>query len=466
MAYPVIPETITVHLGEPDESAPNVTVSFPDYIKNVASSEVYPTWPENALRANILAQISFALNRVYTEYYRSRGYDFDITNSTAYDQAFVNGRDIFENISQLVDETFNNYLARENRIEPLFAEYCNGTSVMCEGLSQWGSVTLANEGLAPYDILTRYYGDDLRIVYNAPIAQIEPSEPEVLLRLGSSGNDVAFVQLRLNRISQNYPSIPKIEPVDGVFGVETENAVREFQRIFNLDRDGIVGKATWYKIQFIYNAVKRLNELVSEGITEDEIPNQYPEAIVEGDTGIGPATVQYYLNLIAAFNDAIPSVEQTGIYGPETVEAVSAFQRAYGLPVTGTVDDATWNLMFDAYYGIVASLGDEQFSEGVPPFPGIFLKFGSEGAEVSRLQEFLNAAATLYEEIPSVPQTGVFDEDTRDAIYAVQALFGYPINGIAGPLVWDTLAQIEFDLKTGALRREGQFGGTLSQDNF
>ena len=167
MVLPVIPEYITVHLGEPDESAQNVTVSFPDYIKNVASSEIYPTWPESALRANILAQISFALNRVYTEYYRSRGYDFDITNSTAFDQSFVYGRDIFENISQIVDEIFNDYLVREGNIEPLFAVYCNGTTVTCDGLSQWGSVELANQGLVPYDILRNYYGDDIQIISNA-----------------------------------------------------------------------------------------------------------------------------------------------------------------------------------------------------------------------------------------------------------------------------------------------------------
>ena len=204
MPYPVIPEYITVHLGAPDSPAQNVTVPFPDYIKNVASSEIYPTWPESALRANILAQISFALNRIYTEYYPSRGYDFDITNSTAMDQSFVYGRDIFENISRIVDEIFNNYIRRGNNIEPLFAVYCNGTTVTCEGLSQWGSVELANLGYVPYDILRTYYGDDINIVYNAPVSEIEPSVPEILLRLGSVGNDVAFVQTRLNRISANW----------------------------------------------------------------------------------------------------------------------------------------------------------------------------------------------------------------------------------------------------------------------
>ncbi|MBO5005809.1 MAG: peptidoglycan-binding protein, partial [Clostridia bacterium] len=255
---PVIPENITVHLGAPSSDAPNVTVSFPDYIKNVASSEIYPTWPENALRANIYAQISFALNRIYTEYYRSRGYDFDITNSTAIDQSFVYGRDIFDNISEIVDDIFNDYIVRGGFVEPLFALYCDGTTVTCDGLSQWGSVDLAEQGYIPYDILRYYYGDDINIVMDAPVENIDQSYPSVPLSLGSAGNDVRTVQTRLNRISANYPAIPKISNPNGIFSSETDAAVRKFQEIFSLTADGIVGKATWYRIQSIYNAVKKL----------------------------------------------------------------------------------------------------------------------------------------------------------------------------------------------------------------
>ena len=459
MPYPVIPEYITVHLGAPDAPAQNVTVPFTDYIKNVASSEIYPTWPESALRANILAQISFALNRIYTEYYPSRGYDFDITNSTAMDQSFVYGRDIFENISRIVDEIFNNYIRRGNNIEPLFAVYCNGTTVTCEGLSQWGSVELANLGYVPYDILRTYYGDDINIVYNAPVSEVEPSVPEILLRLGSVGNDVAFMQTRLNRISANYPSIPKIDPVDGIFGVETENAVREFQRVFDLDVDGIMGKATWYKIQFVYNAVKKLNELFSEGLTFDEAVQQFQGVMAEGDKGYEVSVVQYYLNTVAEFIAEVPSVSMNGVFDEQMKNSVIAFQTYAGLPATGVVDDATWNLLFDAYYGIIQSLSPEQSGAEVPPFPGTFLKLGSTGPEVEQLQSFINAAAGVYEEIPEIPLTGIYDENTRDAIYAVQAVFGYPINGIVGPLTWDTLANIYNDVETGSGRAEGQFSG-------
>ena len=241
-----IPETITVHLGAPAADAPNVTVSFPDYIKNVASSEVYPTWPEDALRANIYAQISFALNRYYTEWYRSQGYDFDITNSTRYDQAYVQGCNIFDNISAIVDEIFNSYIVRDGSVEPYFTQYCNGTTVTCEGLSQWGTVPLAEQGLSPLEILQNYYGNDIRIVADAPVRSTGQSYPGQPLRLGMAGNVVRYKQVQLNRISRNYPAIPKINPVDGIFGTQTENAVRAFQRIFK------------FLLNLVYNLLKRL----------------------------------------------------------------------------------------------------------------------------------------------------------------------------------------------------------------
>lgn len=456
---PTVPERIRVHLGAPDASAQNVTVSFPDYIKNVASSEIYPTWPEAALRANIYAQISFALNRIYTEYYPSRGYDFDITNNTAYDQAFIYGRDFFGNIGRIVDEIFNNYIVRRGSVVPLFAIYCNGTTVSCDGMSQWGTVELENQGLGPYDILTYYYGDDIDIIENAPIAEVEPSNPQNPLKLGKLGNDVTFIQLRLNRISANYPAIPKIDPVDGAFGVETENAVKEFQRIFGLVVDGIVGKATWYKIQFIYNSVKRLSELQSEGLTLDEVSKQYPEELALGDENIWVFIIQYYLRIISTFNPKIPEVPFDGVYGEETENAVYAFQGEYGLTQTGVVNERTWNTMFYAYYGLINSATDEQIGDGALPFPGTFLKLGAEGEDVLVLQKYLNAAASIYEQIPEIPETSVFDTNTRDAVFSAQSLFDLPINGIVGPVLWDTLGQIYAAINDGEYRSPGQYSG-------
>jgi peptidoglycan hydrolase-like protein with peptidoglycan-binding domain len=462
---PTIPETITVHLGAPSQPAANVTLPFLDYVKNVASSEVYPTWPEEAIRANIYAQISFALNRVYTEFYRNQGYDFDITSSTAYDQAFVNGRDIFENISRIVDETFNQYIVRNGSIEPLFAVYCNGTTTTCNGLSQWGTVELAEQGLGPYDILTRYYGNNISLVTNAPIAELRPSQPEILLRRGTVGNDVAFIQSRLNRISANYPAIPKILPVDGFFGIETENAVKKFQNIFNLAEDGIVGKATWYKIQFIYNAVKKLNELESEGLRLEDVSKFFPGTLNLGDTGESVEVIQYFLTAIAFFNSAIPAPVYSGVYDEQTRDAVIAFQAFAGLPQTGITDDATWNLIYDNYLGDIRSLTPEQIGTAIIPFPGTFLRLGDTGADVVQLQEFINVASSIYPAIPPVPITGVYDEDTRDAIYAAETLFGLEVDGITGPLVWDTLADIYNDAESGAVRQEGQFSGNdLSQN--
>jgi hypothetical protein len=297
---PFIPDFITVHLGAPsDSSAPNVTLPFVDYIKNVASSEIYPTWPENALRANIYAQISFALNRIYTEYYRSRGYPFDITSSTAFDQYFVNGRDIFENIDRIVSDIFDSYLRRPGAVEPLFAQYCDGINVSCPGgLSQWGSVTLAEQGLTPFEILQNYYGDDLELVRNVPVGSVEATPPPVPLRLGSSSDDVRTAQIRLNRISNNYPSIPKIVETDGIFLEDTEAAVRRFQEIFNLTPDGVIGRSTWYAIERIYSSVKRLNELNSEGITLEEVTKQFPEVLRLGSTGIGVSNLQYFLDYL------------------------------------------------------------------------------------------------------------------------------------------------------------------------
>lgn len=291
---PYVPQRITVHLGAPSASADNVTVSFSDYVKNVASSEIYPTWEESALRANILAIVSFALNRVYTEFYRSRGYDFDITSSTAYDQFFVRGRSFFSNVSRLVDELFNSYLRRPGFVEPLAAKFCNGTTVTCEGLSQWGSQALAQQGYNSTQILRSYYGD-VEIVANAPVQDYVSSYPGTPLRRGSVGPNVVVIQIELNRISQNYPAIPKVSVVDGIFGAATENSVTVFQEIFNLTPDGVVGPATWYALVRLYTAVTSLSELRSQGQRFYTIAWNKGRPLVPGDRGIQVEHLQYML---------------------------------------------------------------------------------------------------------------------------------------------------------------------------
>ena len=348
---PYVPQTITVHLGAPSASAANVTVSFADYVKNVASSEIYPTWEESALRANILAIVSFALNRVYTEFYRSRGYDFDITNSTAYDQFFINGRSFFDNVSRIVDELFNNYLRRPGFVEPLAAKFCNGTTVTCEGLSQWGSQNLALQGYNFTQILRSYYGN-VEIVTNAPIRGNTASYPGTPLRRGSSGPNVVIIQVALNRISQNYPAIPKLPNTDGIFGSGTEASVKKFQEIFNLTPDGIVGKATWYALVRLYTAVTSLSELRSQGQQFYSINWSYPDPLQEGDTGDKIRHLQYMLSILSTFIPQIPNVAIDGIFGPKTRDAVLAAQRWFSLPETGLVDDNTWDEIYDQFSGI------------------------------------------------------------------------------------------------------------------
>ena len=348
---PYVPQTITVHLGAPSASAANVTVSFADYVKNVASSEIYPTWEESALRANILAIVSFALNRVYTEFYRSRGYDFDITNSTAYDQFFINGRSFFDNVSRIVDELFNNYLRRPGFVEPLAAKFCNGTTVTSEGLSQWGSQNLALQGYNSTQILRSYYGN-VEIVTNAPIRGNTASYPGTPLRRGSSGPNVVIIQVALNRISQNYPAIPKLPNTDGIFGSGTEASVKKFQEIFNLTPDGIVGKATWYALVRLYTAVTSLSELRSQGQQFYSINWSYPDPLQEGDTGDKIRHLQYMLSILSTFIPQIPNVAIDGIFGPKTRDAVLAAQRWFSLPETGLVDDNTWDEIYDQFSGI------------------------------------------------------------------------------------------------------------------
>ena len=366
---PYVPSRITVHLGSPSSNAANVTVDFADYIKNVASSEIYPTWDTDALQANILAIVSFALNRIYTEFYRSRGYDFDITNNTAYDQAFVNGRSYFENISRLVDSLFNDYLRRPGFVEPLAAKFCNGTTVTCQGLSQWGSQNLARQGYGYLQILRNYYGN-IEIVPNAPVRGLASSYPGTPLRRGSTGPSVVVLQVSLNRIAQNYPALPKIASVDGIFGSQTEAAVRAFQRIFGLSEDGIVGRATWYQIVRLYTAVTRLSELRSQGQQFYAINWSPPTTLQVGNTGDKVRQLQYMLSVLGSYIASIPVPAIDGVYGQGTRSAVLAAQRFLGLPETGTVGEATWNAIYDQFSGIETTTlrSREQFpdSSAVP----------------------------------------------------------------------------------------------------
>lgn len=455
---PTVPETITVHLGPPDSEAENVTLPFLDYVANVASSEIFPTWPESAIRANMYAQVSFALNRIYTEYYRTRGYDFDITNSTAYDQYFVQGRDIFENIREIAGDLFNNYIRRMGSIEPLFAQYCNGTTVTCNGLSQWGTVELANQGYTPYEILTYYYGDNIELIRDAPIANMQ-SAPEVALRLGSANDDVRTVQIRLNRISSNFPSIPKIVQVDGIFGTDTEDAVRRFQEVFNLTPDGVVGKNTWYTIQNIYIGVKRLNDLNSEGISLEEVTQQYPGTLEVGSSGNAVYNLQYFISYVSQFYETIPAVAIDGVYGESTRAAVEAVQRTFGLPVDGVVGERTWNELYRAYTGIVNTIPLEYVEGFTVPYGGVPLRIGADSESVRLLQQYLNYIANTYPKIPQINPTGYFGPRTQEAVIAFQNLAGITPTGVVSATTWTAITELYNVLYRGTQLQDGQFPG-------
>lgn len=256
----VVPEFVIVHDGVPaDRTAANYWVKYTDYIKNVASSEIYATWPETTIYANILVIMSFTLNRVYTEWYRNQGFDFTITSSTAYDQKWIYGRNTYENIDRLVDSIFANYLSRPGVRQPIFTSYCDGQRVTCNGLSQWGSKYLGDEGYSAIEIVRYYYGNDMYINTADVISGVPASFPGYNLSIGASGEKVRQLQQQLNRIAQNYPAIPTLV-ADGIYGPLTAEAVRTFQQIFGLSPTGVTDFATWYAISRIYVGVSRIAE--------------------------------------------------------------------------------------------------------------------------------------------------------------------------------------------------------------
>ena len=446
----VIPETVTVHLGRPDASRQNVTVPFRTYLKSVAASEIYPTWPEQALRANIHCQISFILNRIYTEWYRSRGYNFDITNSTSFDQKYIHNRATFESTDRIVDEIFNTYVTRQFNREPYFTEYCDGKQVTCNGLKQWGTVDLANRGMNALEILRYYYGDDIQINETDYISAVNSSYPGYALRRGSTGENVRIIQAQLNRISDNYPAIDK-QTVDGVFGTSTENAVKTFQRIFNLTSDGVVGKSTWYKISYIYVAVKKLAELTSEG--ESIQDGAYPgRPVRQGDRGLNVTIVQFYLNQAAQYVSTVSPVTLDGVFGSGTRQQVINFQRYYNLTADGVVGQLTWDKMYRLFLSIRDGVDTPaQTPPASAAYPGSPLRIGSSGGNVSRVQNWLNDIGRVYGQIPSLTVDGRFGPATQSAVIVFQQVFNLSADGVVGPTTWNRIYAVWQDLVADGL---------------
>ena len=440
--YPIVPNNITVHLGAPDEAARDITIPFTDYISNVAASELYPTWPRNALIANIYTIISFAMNRIYNEWYRSKGYNFDITSSPTFDQTYIENRSTYQNIDNIVEEIFDNYVVKGDQVQPYFTRYCDGRTTTCDGLSQWGSVSLANQGKTPLQILQYYYGNDISIKYDAPVGDTTGGYPGYEVGLGNAGNPVLAIQRDLRRIRQNYPAIPDITNTVGIYDEETQAAVRKFQEIFNLPQTGVVDKGTWYKIKYVYTSVKKLSDLYSEGISREEATFLYTDELNYGDTGIEVEYVHYFLDAIAFLDKDIPRLPTNSIYGNNTITMVKAFQEKYGLPVTGVFKYADWIVLQSVYDKILKSFPVEYQDYVNELYPDYFLTRGSTGKDVRRLQRFLLTICRYDKSIPGVRVNGVFDELTEKSIFKLQDDYGFDINGIVGPLLWRKIVEL------------------------
>ena len=420
----------------------------------------YSPWPEQALRANIHCQISLALNRIYTEWYPSKGYTFNITNSTSYDQYYVHGRTVFEVMVRITDDIFNTYLRKRGTVNPYYSEYCDGKSVTCPGLKQWGTVTLANNGRSALQILRYYYGSDIEIVRTSNIQSIPQSYPGSPLRQGDSGTAVFTLQRQLNRITKDYPFLGKLT-VDGVFGSRMAATVRAFQKQFNLTADGMVGRQTWYKISYIYVSVKDLAELTSEGeVSSGTLSDGTWGGTVlrTGSTGSAVEQLQFWLNTLAQYESSIPSLTVDGVYGTGTANAVRAFQRKYGLTVDGVVGRATWTEVYDQFRSI-------QSDNGTPnAYPGTALREGASGQNVRLVQFWLKIARTVYPSLSNVTVDGRFGSATAAAVRRFQTYFGLTSDGVVGRTTWNKLYEVYNDIANKLLSsslRPGEYPGVL-----
>ena len=395
------------------------------------------SWPEEALRANIIAQVSLALNRIWTEGYPSRGYSFNITGSPGYDQAYVNGRTVFAVMERLTAELFNTYVQRSGDAEPYYTEYCDGRTVTCPGMKQWGTVDRAREGLNALQILRYYYGNRVQLVTTNNIAAIPSSYPGSPLRRGSTGTNVRILQKQLSRIAKDYPSFGK-PAVTGTFDEATENSVKKFQKQFGLTADGIVGKATWYKISYIYVSVKDLAELTSEGETAEGIQSAggWPGTVLRrGSTGSSVEQVQFWLSDLAQFDSSLVRVSVDGSYGAATERAVRAFQQKQNLAADGVVGQTTWNALYAAWV-------DAQSDLGGTAWPGTALRRGDTGMEVRLVQFWLRLAADNYSALRTVTVDGSYGAATVSAVTAFQSLFGLTADGVVGRSTWNKLKEV------------------------
>ncbi len=433
---PFIPSHIAVKLGPPGSNASVVHIPFVDYIKQVASYELYPTWPEESLRANILAIISLALNRIHSNWYRSQGHLFQISNSPVFDQNFVKDHAVYQTIDRIVDDAFNEYIHRVGSVEPIYANYCDGILETCDGLSQWGSVRLALDGLNALEIMKHYFGDDIEISQTKHIEDMVEEYPGRPLQMGSKGHPVYLMQLYLNRIALDYPGLIVIQPVNGIFDRLMKEAVERFQRLFYLEDTGKIDKDTWYKISFMYVGLQELAQLLSEGILHSDDLAAFKSILREGDRGSIVSWMQYALNVISQFIDSVPRVTMNGLFDEQTKNALLAFQQTYGLPETGVADRDTWDMLGSVF---------ERSLHAIPPrdqlytYPGIPLSEGSSGEAVQILQSYLNRLANEFPYLPKVTADGEFGPRTKAQVMAFQRAHQKEPDGIVDLDTWNTI---------------------------
>lgn len=435
-----IPEFITINIGDLNSCEEIITIPFIDYVKNVACSSVYPTWRDEAIRANVHAIVSFALNRIYTDWYKSRGYGFEITSSEVNDQMFVKGRNLFRNVCDIVDEVFDSYIKIGESNEPILAR-CVNCGERTNNLSRWGSFDLAEKGLSTLEILKRYYGDEI-VLYEVPnVGGIFKKFNRVLSK-GSSGNYVKILQKQLNEISKKYKGVSRIQKIDGIFGDNTERAVKDFQRIFGIKADGIVGKGTWNRISLVYSLIKKnFND-----IDDVEDFEQGFRELKLGSSGEDILNLQKSLNYIFSQFKFFPKLKEDGYYGEQTKKSVELFQKLFGLIVDGIVGKNTFDRIeyvkknLKALNGFLKSQFQNNFenlNEGQRDFGDledivIPLKKGDVGENVKILQRELNNLSNYYGFIKKIAEDGIFGNDTQESLINFQKKFGLRVDGIFG----------------------------------
>ncbi len=441
-SFPDIPAYITVHIGEPDDIGENVYVSFPDYIKSVSSMLVDPNMPEEALYAVMYAQVTLALNRIINGVYRKRGYSFDITSDPTYDQAYEYNYPVYDNVNRIADSIFNEYVSRDADSYPIDADICY-EGLRCSGLSVEGSIEMAENGQGYEDILKYYFGRDIYIAKKSEVSGLK-NDLALLYPIypGESGNKVTSLNVALNRIGSNYSTIPKVDFSDDIYGSTTTQAVKEFQRIFDLEQTGIVEKTTYYKLLYVYTSISRLADLVKAGKELSDILPELRSELKYGSVGNTVKLLQYYLSLVSAYESRVPPLQIIGVFGENTYQSVTAFQKIFGLSPDGVVTEEVWEILRSVYTGLYSALPPTSFGGDAYDYFGSILILGSEGADVRYLQEYLKSIGNTYGFLSDVDVSGIFDEKTENAVKEFQKIIGIKDSGVVTSTTWNAITGV------------------------